>query len=89
MTSQSSLIADQNDGWIEHDGKGIPVDGGIQVKVRQRDGWVSGAYVNASYWSVSHDNWTHGGKRKMYDIVAYRIHSPSPPRALSKEESNG
>lgn len=85
MTSPQEALQkarEQDGGWIEHDGKGMPVYGDTPVQVRQRDGWTCGNYVNASYWAVSHDNWTHDGKRQMYDIVAYRLHTP----ASSSEE---
>lgn len=66
--------------WIEHDGKGMPVDGDKLVEVRQRDGWESGRPVKASYWTISHDNWTHDHSRQAYDIVAYRVQDTPPAK---------
>lgn len=93
MTSQSSLIAGQNDGWIEHDGKGMPVDGGVLVYVRFPDGYEDTADKDGHPLEPSHaeewgDNWLWpAGRATFGDIVAYRIHTPSPPRA--KEDGNG
>lgn len=65
--------------WIEHDGKGMPVDGDTLVYVKFSDGDDDSKCkrpMTASYWR---HNWNrpeapfHGS-----DIVAYRIHEPTP-----------
>ena len=58
--------------WIEHDGKGMPIDGEIRVHVKFRDG--SESYREypwlARMWG---SNWEHYPDHHEADIVAYRI----------------
>ncbi|MND64562.1 hypothetical protein D3C80_559020 [compost metagenome] len=54
---------------IEHDGRGMPVDGDILVKVRHRDGWVSPCPLRALQWKATVDRWVAVGRPD--DIVAY------------------
>lgn len=77
MTLKTPQAREQISGWIEHDGTGLPVAIDALVKVRQRDGWVSPNYLRAGLWSAGHDNWQRGKRRKMYDIVEYRLHTPA------------
>lgn len=73
---------EQNSGWIEHDGKGIPdkLDGATEVFVRFRDGEIASPET-ASYWSDDHqgpDFWCWLDADSGSDIVAYKVHTPSP-----------
>lgn len=69
----------QTSEWIEHDGKGMPVDGDTEVEVRFPDGFVASA-VSASYWHGRTDEasswvvprWGNRGAR----ISAYRVVKP-------------
>lgn len=61
------------DGWIRHRGGKCPVDAGVMVDVRHRDGEVfSGfeAVLDAPAGSWNHAN--HPG-----DIMAYKLHKPA------------
>ena len=66
-------VADE-EGWIVHDGKGMPVDGGVMVRFRARDGYESeetADRLNNCKW------WDHGEADNEEDeIVAYKIISP-------------
>ena len=69
--------------WIEHDGKGMPVAGGVVVDVRFRDGHVVNA-LPANYWDSLYpehancSNWVTPIYGDPLDsrIVAYRVHPP-------------
>jgi len=83
MTSslKTPQAREQISGWIEHDGKGMPVDGGTLVDIRFDDGDVNFA-VKASeltldYAGVPDDWWKHEGCEGEH-IVAYRLHTPAP-----------
>lgn len=54
------------DGWIEYDGGGQPVDDDVPVQVRLKDGTLSFGGVSASDW-----DWDINNSR--YDITHYRI----------------
>lgn len=58
------------EGWIEHDGKGMPVDSGTIVNCKFRDGDECGGY-RAGFWHESNSWWVHRGDPD--DIVAYRV----------------
>lgn len=61
---------DAADGWIAHDGNGMPVDGPTKVKVRFRDGKEDpGSPWSAAQWGA---NWSHHPPCDA-DIVAYRV----------------
>lgn len=82
MTPKETLLKarEQNSGWVEHDGKGMPVDGGTLVDIRFDDGDVNFA-VKASeltldYAGVPDDWWKHEGCEGEH-IVAYRLHTPA------------
>jgi hypothetical protein len=71
------------DGWIEHDGKGIPVSPETLVLVRFRDGSPHydklGTQRPASKWHSNIralSNWIHDGHGG--DIVAYRVLDAEP-----------
>lgn len=73
---------EQSDGWIEHDGNGMPVARDSRVNVRFRDGVAEvlpEEPETADFWQGGHpdiDMWiSRGGPN---DIVAYRLHTPSP-----------
>lgn len=77
------MSENSEDGWVEHDGNGMPIDGSSVVQIRQRDGWVSGGGgKNASFWKIANDCWSHssgngrGRNLSSYDIVAYRVVKP-------------
>jgi len=77
--------------WIEHDGKGMPVDGDTLVYVRFADGWEDerDAFGNdlspdkAKVWgSGPSSNWVWGEQRPIHlEIVAYRIVSQATQEA--------
>jgi hypothetical protein len=56
--------------WIEHDGKGCPVDHGVDIVVRFRDGYECPT-SNAQGFM-----WPHSYSENYLDIVAYRIVEP-------------
>lgn len=63
---------EQNSGWIEHTGGPMPMDPKQMVEIKCRDGWTSYVPHEASH----HDYFVWDGSK--YDIVAYRLHTPSP-----------
>lgn len=75
MTNERHEKALEAAEWIEHDGKGMPVDGATTVFVKLRTGWIDWRHTRADYW---HDedplssNWVHQN-RTPADIVAYLI----------------
>jgi len=67
-----ATVADE-EGWIIHDGKGMPIDGKTKVGIKCRDGYVGEEWaedVNDSGW------WKFGEGHKGDEIVAYKIISP-------------
>ena len=57
--------------WIDHDGKGMPVDGDCEVRPRRRNGMIDFRR------KASRLSWEHTDSS--YDIMAYQItYSPSP-----------
>lgn len=62
------------EGWIEHDGGPMPVDGETIVRVRFRDG-IEGGLVRGKVWKMRPDQWRH--RNSPYDIIAYRK-EPTP-----------
>lgn len=80
--------------WIEHDGKGMPVDGEILVHVRFPDGYedthdYQGNPLKpdrADYWSRSWD-WMRPGAPLDVEIFAYRVvHDLSSSKAKQVEK---
>lgn len=66
-------VVDWSD-WVEHDGKGMPVDTNARVMVRFRDGAVDAGGLCANFWhddETSCSNWVHDGSAP--DILAYRV----------------
>lgn len=69
--------------WIEHDGKGMPVDGETLVHVRFPDGYEDTVSTEgealqpspANYWSTSW-SWTNTTPLNV-EIIAYRVHTPA------------
>lgn len=61
--------------WIEHDGKGIPVDADQPVFVKFASGWKDEhlGHSQASYWEWE---WERVGTPWPSDIVAYRVVKP-------------
>lgn len=68
--------------WIEHDGKGMPVDGESYVHVRFRDGSADEPVIpffeadKAKYWDDDNpllNNWLWGSCDLDSEIVAYRV----------------
>jgi len=93
MTSPQEALQkarEQDGGWIEHDGKGMPVYGDVLVYVRFPDGYEDTADKDGQPLEPSHadewgDNWTWpAGHPTFADIVAYRLHTPAP--SLSEEK---
>ena len=62
-------------GWVEHDGKGMPVDGDTLVVVWCRDGVCSGALPASDFLGdgagAKGDWWIHQGSD--YDIISYKV----------------
>lgn len=59
--------------WIEHDGKGMPVDGKtkVYVKFAQGDTDEHNRYPQtALFWQTGIDSW---GSSALHRIVAYRV----------------
>lgn len=74
---------EQNSEWIEHDGKGMPVDSKVLVDVKFRDGAEDCYDRTAGFWhdfeTEDHSNWVSDQRSPCSDdIVAYRIHTPTP-----------
>ena len=66
------------DGWIEWKGGECPVDHGVMIDVRYRDGVVRKCMPAlepvADYHDVMHQYWQNDGVDG--DIIAYRLHKP-------------
>ena len=62
-------------GWIEHDGKGMPVDGETMVHVRHKTGAETASFPASDFYGegegMAGDWWTHQGN--WFDIVAYKV----------------
>ncbi len=69
------------DGWIAHDGTGLPVFPDAFVQIRTRGGAES-TPSSAGQWE-----WVHGEIPWVGDIVAYRVCSPQP--AVTGIDSEG
>lgn len=71
------MTTPDKDGFIEHDGKGMPVDGKTLVHVRFVDGREDKDAMMASWWSPiagSRDHWTRSGHDA--DITHYSVVTP-------------
>jgi hypothetical protein len=70
--------APDDDGWIEWKGGECPVDHGVMIDVRYRDGVVRKCMPAlepvADYHDVMHQYWQNDGIDG--DIIAYRLHKP-------------
>lgn len=65
----------ENGEWIEHDGKGMPVDGETMVQVRYRDG-LEGSILRADFLddeNPARSNWWYSEVGPYEDITHYRI----------------
>lgn len=65
---------EQNSEWIEHETTDCPVDGGSLVVIRLRDGTEGpdcGTHAGSLWWGKTLS-------RAPGEIVAYRLHTPSP-----------
>lgn len=67
-----AALAAKNDGWIEWGGGECPVEEGVLVDVKHRDGEV---YQNKPAIGDNNVCWSHTGFHG--DIIAYRLHKPS------------
>lgn len=66
--TEEKLDGDQNDGWIDHDGKEQPVPGDILVFAEYRDGWKSNKHIAQIFdWK-----WSERGDSDD-DIVKYKV----------------
>lgn len=73
VTEDEKLAAE---GWIKHDGKGMPVDGSIWVEVRYAD--LVESEGAAHMWA----NWGWSNPRHHANLIThYRIVSPNTDRA--------
>lgn len=73
--------------WIEHDGKGMPVPAETRVELRFRDGDTR--FGAAGTWDSDGDEgtqWRFLASDPDFDIVAYRILSPTPPQDRTQSE---
>ena len=63
--------------WIEHDGKGMPIDPEQRAMVKFRDGNIDDVNpAKAKFWSSGrHDWWAHEGDRDS-NIIAYCVVNP-------------
>lgn len=65
--------------WIEHDGKGCPVEPHVTVEVRLRKGDASGFFAKAGWWNGDAEWWPMSGSSNWddtgsaHDIIAYRV----------------
>lgn len=71
-----TLQPEQSGGWIEHDGKGIPVARETMVMVRHPDGVVSGP-TTAGFWLGGLNPWHRSCGSALLAISAYRLHTPA------------
>lgn len=67
--------------WIEHDGKGMPVNKNTIVRVRTGDDWeepLDGILWPAGHWgtNLKTSNWTCQDYNPNAAIVAYQIATP-------------
>lgn len=75
-------MTDDNEGWIEHDGKGMPVDGSEYVHVVFRSGRKSHPQtspVQAVWFDVPGGEtslWNFSSTFPEDDIVSYRVVKP-------------
>ena len=76
----NELPTDNTEGgeWIEHDGKGLPVDVDADVTLLFRDGDTRTG--RAGFWhddgSAECSNWIWFGGEPEIDIIAYRVVKP-------------
>lgn len=74
------MSEDSEDGWIDHDGKGMPVEASTVVKVKFRDGVFSFVDMEAREWGPDtisqRDFWVFGDDQPLADIIAYRVVKP-------------
>jgi len=69
--SKPKPVAD-DEGWIAHDGSGMPVDGDTRVTVKCRDGYIDGP--NTAIYFDDGDSWWNSADCSYNDvIVAYKI----------------
>lgn len=66
-----AALAAKNGGWIEWGGGECPVEKGVRVDVKYRDGNI---YQNKPALGDRNIRWSHVGSRN--DIIAYRLHQP-------------
>ena len=59
--------------WIEHDGKGLPIDEDEKVELRFRDGDTR--VGKAGFWNAdgADGQWVFNPSDPDFDIVAYRV----------------
>lgn len=62
-------MSDTEDGWIEHDGKGMPVDIDTVVQRKYRDGLIGKPMSTRKAQNMS--MWRHRGFGD--DIIAYKV----------------
>jgi hypothetical protein len=68
------MTAERRDDWIDHDGKGLPVDVDEKVELRFRDGDTR--VGRAGFWHSDGDEgtqWVFDESDPDYDIIAYRV----------------
>lgn len=75
-----AALAAKNDGWIEWGGGECPVEKGVRVDVKYREGDI---YQDKPALGDRNVRWSHIGSSN--DIIAYRLHQPK--EAEHSEES--
>jgi hypothetical protein len=88
MTDTVTILKAAGADWIEHDGKGMPIDGETKVVLLFRDGDMR--VGRAAHWDDGGDeysNWVHRADDPDFDIVSYRIITPS--KAITAAEEAG
>jgi len=70
--SKPEPVAD-DEGWITHDGSGMPVDGDNLVTIKCRDGYIDGPN-KANYFDDGGGSWWNSADCREDDvIVAYKL----------------
>ena len=74
-------LAESSDGWIEWKGGECPVQDGVEIYAKMRDGVICRS-LEPRGWC----GWQHDPRAPALDIVAYRIIKPTKPSAPVKED---
>ena len=78
-----AALAAKSEGWIEWGGGECPVEKGVRVDVKYRDGDI---YQNKPARGDRNIRWSHIGSRN--DIIAYRLHQPQEVAQDEADDEN-